>query len=644
MFLSLTLLACVVPVETGDDLRAASDSGIARAEDGDADPDGDTDTDVPGGADSAVDTGTELDTDTGTGIDSTDAGGSCPAWWLDRDRDGFGAGSSVHACEAPIGRVSVEGDCDDADAAVFPAATEVCDGIDQDCDGVVDDDAADATLWYADRDGDGAGDAEAGIAACDAIGVGLAGDCDDGDPDIAPHVTEVCDDGIDQDCDGRDRACLWTGSLDITAADAAYTGDTTNLDVGEKLADGGDLDGDGYSELLVAAAGTSTGGRSSGAGSVWILHGGAALLGDASVGALAELTFAGCLDDVSAAGDVDGDGFGDALIGQSCAGSGQGAAHLLYGGVARWPSDTAASGDVVFEGTTAEGALGEAVGAAGDVDGDGLDDLLLADATSVYLGYGEPSRWGASVADTSLARWTGEASPTPGGRSEGISSGDLDGDGLADLLAYEQEGRSTGSDVPGEIHVLYGDTARHTGSARLSGWDASFVGPARTGWVGLGRITLAGDLDGDGYDEAIAGSSAHESSRGTVWVFSGDAVRYAGDVPDTAADHVFQGAAPFAYFASSLALVPDLDGYDGAELLVGARGYGAWLFRGGARAGTYDTTAAEASFGGAPYVDDLGEAVAAPDLDGDAIPELLVGAPDAADGNGAIYLFLGASM
>ena len=95
-------------------------------------------------------------------------------------------------------------DCDDTDAAVNPDATEICDGLDNNCDGDTDlASAAGAVSWYSDGDGDGYGDPASEILACYDPGgmIPDGGDCDDGDVDIAPGVAEVCD-GIDQDCDG----------------------------------------------------------------------------------------------------------------------------------------------------------------------------------------------------------------------------------------------------------------------------------------------------------------------------------------------------------------------------------------------------------------------------------------------------------
>ena len=143
------------------------------------------------------DADTSLDTSTGA------------AWYADTDRDGYGNARDVtRACVAPSGRVANSTDCDDAAVSVNPAATELCNDLDDDCDTLVDD--ADPTLagfstsrWYADLDGDGYGDPASPRNTCDSpIGyVANALDCNDAASAISPAATETCNDR-DDDCDG----------------------------------------------------------------------------------------------------------------------------------------------------------------------------------------------------------------------------------------------------------------------------------------------------------------------------------------------------------------------------------------------------------------------------------------------------------
>jgi len=148
-----------------------------------------------------------IDNDCDGLVDDDDSGISgTTTWYLDYDGDGYGASSRLdqNACLQPSGYVADDTDCDDMSAAVNPVATELCDSIDNDCDGTIDeDDAADALTWYADSDGDSYGDAASTTAAC-ALPSGYVADstdCDDSEATTHPGATEYCD-SIDNDCDG----------------------------------------------------------------------------------------------------------------------------------------------------------------------------------------------------------------------------------------------------------------------------------------------------------------------------------------------------------------------------------------------------------------------------------------------------------
>ncbi len=128
--------------------------------------------------------------------------------YIDGDGDGFG-GEAVDGLECPDGSgYAVEaGDCDDTDGAVNPGASEVCDGVDNDCDSLIDDDdddldAASVTPSYPDEDGDGFGDSAREVLACSPPSDHLldGSDCDDTDEWVYPGAAELCD-GKKTDCD-----------------------------------------------------------------------------------------------------------------------------------------------------------------------------------------------------------------------------------------------------------------------------------------------------------------------------------------------------------------------------------------------------------------------------------------------------------
>ena len=126
----------------------------------------------------------DADTDTDTDTDS-----DSDADPVDTDGDGFPSYEDGGT------------DCDDGNAAVNAEVAETCgDGIDNDCDGEVDE----GVVWYRDADADGYGDPDAAVSSCDppAGYVADGTDCDDTDAQVFPAALELCDDGADNDCDG----------------------------------------------------------------------------------------------------------------------------------------------------------------------------------------------------------------------------------------------------------------------------------------------------------------------------------------------------------------------------------------------------------------------------------------------------------
>ena len=142
----------------------------------------------------------ELDNDC-NGLIDDDTGDT---WYLDADGDGAGVlEHTVRACYQPDGYASAPGDCRDDDPSVRPGATEACDGVDDDCDGRIDENPEDGTLYYPDADLDGFGVEGTPVKACTAP-AGFAdntSDCNDTRSDVYPAALERCDD-VDNNCDG----------------------------------------------------------------------------------------------------------------------------------------------------------------------------------------------------------------------------------------------------------------------------------------------------------------------------------------------------------------------------------------------------------------------------------------------------------
>jgi hypothetical protein len=125
-------------------------------------------------------------------------------FFADADSDGFGDGAAaIRACTAPEGHVEDSTDCLDTDPSTHPGADEICDDVDNDCDGAVDDSALDPSAWYVDLDGDRYGDPSSLVYGCDEIPgmISDGTDCNDSDETVHPAAVEFCD-GLDNDCDG----------------------------------------------------------------------------------------------------------------------------------------------------------------------------------------------------------------------------------------------------------------------------------------------------------------------------------------------------------------------------------------------------------------------------------------------------------
>jgi hypothetical protein len=242
------------------------------------------------------------------------------------------------------------------------------------------------------------------------------------------------------------------GTVDLALADATLVGER-NGDLLLQASDAGDVDADGHGDLLLGAYGNDEGGPA--AGAAYLVLGpvtGTFDLSLANAKLLGETANDWAGADVSGAGDVDSDGHDDILVGAPAsysAGSWAGAAYLVLGPVTGTLDLSLADAKLLGE---LDHWTGEALSSAGDVDGDGHDDLLVGtwwDSAALVLG---PVTGTLDLARADL-KLVGEE--IDDACCNVADAGDVDADGRADILLSDP-GNDHGGDRAGAAYLLYG--------------------------------------------------------------------------------------------------------------------------------------------------------------------------------------------
>lgn len=527
-----------------------------------------------------------------------------------------------------------EGDCDDSDPETHPGADESAfgeagvDGLDNDCDDLVDEGSA-----RFDDDGDGWTE--------------TTGDCDDADADVNPDEVEVADTPADEDCDGTLAPAI--PLADVAAA--VWWGDKDNTTIGNAAGTAvsivGDVDGDGLPDVLVSAP---TGRLEGGPRAAYLLAGPATEGGSLAAGAVATIEPSPDSDfdvfaRVAPAGDVDADGLADVMVsdsrwnGTDVRGEGvvdSGRVALFLGPVSG--TGAVASADVLILGQADGERVGIGFVGGEDLDGDGADDILLSGG-AIFLG---PLTGTVTTAEADL-RLLGAGYPAE-------PAGDTNGDGHPDLLF----GNDNDDHYAGRAWVAMGP---FTEDAYMEDVSASFTGAEDNDYTGR-TLSSAGDVDGDGFDDVLVGAQGANEFTGRAYLLCGP---FAGSrAIESAARSTWNPEFGRPMLSTGLAFAGDLDGDGRGGALVGAPGEefqdgstglampGKLYLFSDPEAGEHTAGVADAVFVGPTIGDGVGYAAAGGvDLDGDTVPDFVVGAPfDSEHGTetGKVYVVSGAAV
>jgi hypothetical protein len=350
------------------------------------------------------------------------------------------------------------------------------------------------------------------------------------------------------------RAYIYYGgsAMDATA-DVMLTGQAANDYFGSSVASAGDLNGDGYNDVIVGAPYNDAAGTD--AGRAYVFYGGFAMDGTADLTltrAAAGDNFGNC---VAGAGDVNGDGYSDVIVGARGTGGGAGSAFVYYGGA----TVTYAGG---LAGVVADDRFGYSVSSAGDVNGDGYGDVIVgarsndaggADAGRAYIYFGSAT-WDAT-ADVTL---TGAAAGDNFGQCA-ASAGDVNGDGYGDVVVGANLNDAGGTDAGRAYLYMNSLTGTDIPDEFFSGGAAG----VRFGY----SVAGAGDVNGDGYADVIVGAPnnpAGAANAGRAYICFG------GPRMDATPDVTLAGSADYE-FGYSVASAGDVNGDGYADVIVGVR-------------------------------------------------------------------------
>ncbi len=345
-----------------------------------------------------------------------------------------------------------------------------------------------------------------------------------------------------------------------TTADWMGESDQVNANYGISVSSAGDVNGDGYSDVIVGANGYDNG--ESNEGAAFVYYGSSSGL-STTADWMGESDQASAFygNSVSSAGDVNGDGYSDIIVGSWFYNGADGAAFVYYGS----SSGLSTTADWTNNSGQGSALYGYSVSSAGDVNGDGYSDVIVG---ATYYDDGEANEggafvyYGSSTGLSAAADWIGNGNQIDAYYGYSVSSaGDVNGDGYSDIVVGANE-YDNGETDEGAAFLYYG------GSTGLSA-TADWMGESDQIEANYGNsVSSAGDINGDGYSDIIVGANEYENvetDEGAVFVYYGSSTGLS-----AAADWMTESNQANAEYGRSISSAGDINGDGYSDIIIGA--------------------------------------------------------------------------
>jgi hypothetical protein len=368
------------------------------------------------------------------------------------------------------------------------------------------------------------------------------------------------------------RAYLYLGSASGLSLAPDWTAESDQIGAafGCSVASAGDVDGDGYGDVIVGAYAYDDGETDEGRAYLYLgSASGLSLAPDwTAEGDQADAYF-GC--SVASAGDVNGDGYGDVIVGAYLydnSETDEGRAYLYLGSA----TGLSTAPDWTAESNQANASFGRSVALAGDVNGDGYGDVIVGaqDYSNIEAYEGRAYLYIGSASGLSTAPdWTAESDQTGAYFGCSVASaGDVNGDGYGDVIVGAHHYSNT------ETHE--GRACLYLGSASGLATAPDWTAVSAKGTANFGHsVASAGDVNGDGYGDVVVGAPGGvlNPSR-PLWV-DGRSYLYLGSASglSTAPDWATESFQRLTYFGWSVASAGDVNGDGYGDIIIGAPNY-----------------------------------------------------------------------